>query len=172
MVVVTVAAVEAHATDHVGHGHHNVTEGFESAVGLHDVSQPLDQVQALFADVFLQGAGVLSTLTLDRRKRAQSALGELAPGPPYTRLVCAERQALPLADEAEAIEVRTSGELVTLLDQGLAYHLTTAQHCHGSRADLNLENWPVALTHGCQTQVRVTSQFQHISKKRERFRAR
>ncbi len=59
VVVVAVAPAEANPADHVSHGHHDVPEGIEAPVGLHDVVKPFDQIETFLADVLFKCAGIL-----------------------------------------------------------------------------------------------------------------
>ncbi len=96
---------------------------------------------------------------MHRGKGSQGAEGQLATGAPNTRLIRTKGQALSVADELTAMEIRTSGELLALFEEGLTDHVVPAEHDYRSHADLDLEDGAVALAHGGQAQMWVASNF-------------
>ena len=162
LVVVVVASAEAHATDHIGNGDDNVTEGVEAAIGLHDSVELLDQILCLFADMFLQRTGVLWCRAFQGGEGAQGTVGQLPAGTPDASLVSTEGQTLAIVDKPEAVQVRPARKLVPLLDESLADCFTATQHDDGTHANLDLEDVAVALAHGSETQVRISSHLKHV----------
>ena len=161
-VVVAVAPAEAHATDDVGHRHHDVAEGVEAAAVVHHRPELLHQVQTLLADVLLQDAGVGWVLALQRGEGAQGAHGQLASGAPHAGLVGAEGQAFTVVDELETVEIRPAGKVLALLDECLSHHLVAAEDHHGPHTDLDLEHVAEALGHGAEAQVRKATKLQNV----------
>lgn len=172
LVIVVVASAKAHSTDHISDRDNNVAEGVEAAVGLHDSVELLDQILSLFADVFLQHAGVLWCCALQGGEGAQGTVGQLPAGTPDTGLVGTEGQTLAIVDEAEAVQVRSACKLVPLLDESLSNRFKATQHDHGTHANLDLEDMAVALAHGGETQVRFAAHLQHIPNDRQGLRSR
>ncbi len=167
LVVVVVASAEAHSTDHIGNRDHDVAEGVEAAVSLHDTVELFDQILSLFADVLLQHARVLWGRALQGGEGAQGTVGQFPAGTPDASLVCAEGQTLAIVDEPEAVQVGSAGKLVPLLDESLSNCFTAAQHDHGTHTNLDLEDITKALAHGRETQVRFAAHLQHIPDDRQ-----
>lgn len=169
LVIVVVASAKAHSTDHIGNRDDDVAEGVEAAVSLHDCVELFDQILSLLADVFLQHAGVLWGRALQAGEGAQGTVGQFPAGTPDAGLVGTEGQTFAIVDEPEAVQVRSAGKLLPLLDESLSNCFTAAQHDHGTHANLDLEDVAVALAHGGETQVRFAAHLQHIPNDRQGF---
>ena len=81
-----------------GHRYHDLAEGVEAATSLRHLAQPLHQVQPLFADVLLKGAGILRALASHSGESAQGIEGQLTASAPHSGLVSAEGQAFTIID--------------------------------------------------------------------------
>lgn len=167
LVIVGVASAEAHSTDHISDRDDNVAEGVEAAVSLHDGVKLFDQILSLFADVFLQHAGVLWGRAFQGGEGTQGIVGQLPTGTPDAGLVCAEGQTLAFVDEPEGVQVRSARKIFPLLDESLPNCFTSTQHDYRAHANLDLEDIAIVLAHGSEAQVRISAHLQHIPNDRQ-----
>lgn len=117
LVIVVIPSAKAHGTDHISNRDNDVAEWVETAFSLHNSVELFDQICSLFADVFLQNAGVLRGRALQVGEGAQSTVGQLPAGTPDTSMFRTEGQTLAIVDESEGVQVRSARKLVPLLDE-------------------------------------------------------
>lgn len=164
-VVVRIAFPEAQGAENVCHGHHKVLVWLKVAMRARFAHEQPDQLFEFTHDVVLDS--VLS-VRVTRGEFAHGGMGHPSVHlPPFA--VISESHATPGRDETERGEIRSAGEIHTLLHERLSDRVAV-KHYHGTVAKFDLKHVAVVLRHARKVDVRVAPDLRRITDDRPRKR--